>query len=195
MAATAVVERPVVERLQETWETPRGWRGTLSTVDHKTIGIRYLVTAFAFLVIGGVEALVIRTQLAVSNEHLVSPNWYDQLFSMHSVTMIFLYAAPVLSGFSNYLWPLMLGSRDMAYPRLNALSYWVYLVSGVFLYTSLPLGAMPNAGWFDYVPYASREYTPGLAWPWKKIRSRSGPAPWPRKKWLKPTSSSSALEA
>jgi len=161
LAATAV-ERRTVEVLQTTWETPGGIRGILSTVDHKTIGIRYLVTSIVFLCIGGVEALLMRSQLAVANESMLSAGAYNQLFSMHGVTMIFLYAAPVLSGFSNYLWPLMLGSRDMAYPRLNALSYWTYLVAGVFLYTSLPLGAMPNAGWFDYVPFASREYNPGL---------------------------------
>ncbi|HET9684914.1 MAG TPA: cytochrome c oxidase subunit I [Gemmatimonadaceae bacterium] len=131
-------------------------------MDHKTIGLRYLVTSIFFLVVGGIEALLMRSQLAVSGEHMLSANTYDQMFSMHGVTMIFLYAAPVLSGFSNYLWPLMLGSRDMAYPRLNALSYWVYLVAGIFLYTSLPLGAMPNAGWFDYVPFASRAYNPGM---------------------------------
>jgi cytochrome c oxidase subunit I+III len=161
VAATAV-DRVDTLRLRETWETPRGWRGTLSSVDHKTIGLRYLVTAIVFLVIGGIEALLMRSQLAVSGERMLSAGTYDQLFSMHGVTMIFLYAAPVLSGFSNYLWPLMLGSRDMAYPRLNALSYWLYLVAGIFLYTSLPLGAMPNAGWFDYVPFAAREYNPGL---------------------------------
>jgi cytochrome c oxidase subunit I+III len=161
MAAPAI-ERPVIERLARTWETPRGWRGSLSSVDHKTIGIRYLVTSIAFLVIGGIEALLMRTQLAVSGQHLLSAEAYNEMFSMHGVTMIFLYAAPVLSGFSNYIWPLMLGSRDMAYPRLNALSYWIYLVSGIFLYTSLPLGAMPNAGWFDYAPYAGRTYNPGL---------------------------------
>jgi cytochrome c oxidase subunit I+III len=161
VAATAI-EHPIVERLQESWQTPRGWRGTLSTVDHKIIGLRYLVTALVFLGVGGVEALLMRAQLAVSGQHLLSANAYNQLFSMHGVTMIFLYAAPVLSGFSNYLWPLMLGSRDMAYPRLNALSYWIYLVAGIFLYTSLPLGAMPNDGWFDYVPLASREFSPGL---------------------------------
>jgi cytochrome c oxidase subunit I+III len=159
----AIATRPAdVPGLEATWGTPRGWRGTLSSVDHKTIGLRYLVTSIFFLVVGGVEALVMRTQLAQSGEHLVSAGAYNELFSMHGVTMIFLYAAPVLSGFSNYLWPLMLGSRDMAYPRLNALSYWTYLVAGIFLYTSLPLGAMPNAGWFDYVPLAAREYNPGL---------------------------------
>ena len=161
MAATAI-DRVDTVQLKETWETPRGWRGTLQSVDHKTIGLRYLVTSIVFLVVGGIEALLMRSQLAVSGEHMLSANLYDQMFSMHGVTMIFLYAAPVLSGFSNYLWPLMLGSRDMAYPRLNALSYWIYLVAGIFLYTSLPLGAMPNAGWFDYVPYAGRAYNPGL---------------------------------
>jgi cytochrome c oxidase subunit I+III len=160
--ATAAVDRSAIETLQKTWETPPGSRGFLSSVDHKTIGIRYLVTSIFFLVVGGCEALLMRSQLAFADERMLSPNTYNQLFSMHGVTMIFLYAAPVLSGFSNYLWPLMLGSRDMAYPRLNALSYWTYLVAGIFLYTSLPLGAMPNAGWFDYVPFAAREYNPGL---------------------------------
>src|SRR5690348_11107847 len=116
MAAPAI-ERPVLAKLEHTWETPAGWRGRLSSVDHKTIGIRYLVTSIVFLVIGGVEALLMRTQLAVSGQHLLSAESYNEMFSMHGVTMIFLYAAPVLSGFSNYLWPLMLGSRDMAYPR------------------------------------------------------------------------------
>src|SRR5689334_11732397 len=157
-----LAEAAPVRQLEEIWETPAGWRGTISSVDHKTIGKRYLVTSIAFLVIGGIEALLMRSQLAFSSQHILSAEAYNELFSMHGVTMIFLYAAPVLSGFSNYLWPLMLGARDMAYPRLNALSYWVYLVSGIFLYTSMPFGAMPNAGWFDYVPYASREFNPGI---------------------------------
>jgi cytochrome c oxidase subunit I+III len=160
--SAVLAEAAPVGRLNEIWETPRGWRGTISSVDHKTIGKRYLVTSIVFLVIGGFEALLMRSQLAVSGERLLSAGTYNELFSMHGVTMIFLYAAPVLSGFSNYIWPLMLGARDMAYPRLNALSYWTYLVAGVFLYTSLPMGAMPNAGWFDYVPYAARAYNPGL---------------------------------
>ena len=128
------------KRLREIWEAPPGWRGWLSTVDHKTIGLRYLVTAFIFLLMGGVEALIMRVQLARPNATLLTPEQYNQLFTMHGVTMIFLYALPVLSGFSNYLWPLMLGSRDMAFPRLNALSYWVFLFAGIFLYASFPLG-------------------------------------------------------
>ena len=147
--------------LRATWETRPGLFGILSSVDHKEIGLRYIVTAFIFLALGGVEALVMRVQLAHSNLKVLSPQAYDQLFTLHGFTMIFLYAGPILSGFSNYLWPLLLGSRDMAFPRLNALSYWIFLVSGVFLYTSFPLGVAPNAGWFNYVPYASKDFNPG----------------------------------
>ena len=148
-------------RLTELWESAPGWRGWLSTVDHKVIGIRYLVTAFIFLLMGGVEALVMRLQLARPDQTLLTPEQYSQLFTMHGITMIFLYSLPVLSGFSNYLWPLMLGSRDMAFPRLNALSYWLFLFAGIFLYASFPLGQAPNAGWFNYVPFAGLEYNTG----------------------------------
>lgn len=150
------------ERLLEIWETAPGLYGWLATVDHKTIGIRYLCTAFFFLIIGGIEALAMRVQLAQPDLKVLSPDAYNQLFSMHGTTMMFLYALPMLSGFSNYLWPLMLGSRDMAFPRLNALSYWVFLFAGVFLYISFPLGQAPNAGWFSYVPNASRAYDSGI---------------------------------
>jgi cytochrome c oxidase subunit 1/cytochrome c oxidase subunit I+III len=143
------------------WETKPGFIGWLSSVDHKEIGIRYIITAFAFLIMGGVEALIFRTQLSWSNLHVLTPEQYDQLFSTHGMTMIFLYAGPVLSGFSNYLWPLLLGARDMALPRLNALSYWIYLCAGIFLYTAFAAGFGPNDGWFNYVPYAARAYNNG----------------------------------
>ncbi len=149
-------------RLLELWEAPPGIKGMLGSVDHKVIGIRYIVTAFVFLALGGIEALVMRLQLVGPNRTLLTPEQYDQLFSTHGMTMIFLYAAPILSGFSNYLWPLLLGSRDMAFPRLNALSYWIYLASGIFLYVGFLTGNGPNDGWFNYVPYASRDYNPGL---------------------------------
>lgn len=148
-------------RLREIWEAPPGWRGWLSTVDHKTIGLRYLVTAFVFLLMGGVEALIMRLQLARPNATVLTPEQYNQLFTMHGVTMIFLYALPVLSGFSNYLWPLVLGSRDMAFPRLNALSYWLFLFAGLFLYASFPTGQAPDAGWFNYAPLSGLEYSTG----------------------------------
>jgi cytochrome c oxidase subunit 1/cytochrome c oxidase subunit I+III len=150
------------KRLAEIWETEPGWRGWLSCVDHKVIGLRYIVTAFVFLILGGLEALMLRLQLARPNAHLLSPEAYNQLFTMHGVTMIFLYASPVLSGFSNYLWPLMLGSRDMAYPRLNALSYWLFLAAGLFLYAAFALGIAPDAGWFNYVPLSGPIYDTGL---------------------------------
>ncbi|HEY6452814.1 MAG TPA: cbb3-type cytochrome c oxidase subunit I [Steroidobacteraceae bacterium] len=149
-------------KLLRLWESEPGLKGFFSTVDHKQIGIRYIVTAFIFLALGGIEALVMRLQLAGPNQALLTPDQYDQLFSTHGMTMIFLYASPILSGFSNYLWPLLLGSRDMALPRLNALSYWLYVASGIFLYVGFLTGNGPNDGWFNYVPYASRDYNPGL---------------------------------
>ncbi|HLH12617.1 MAG TPA: cytochrome c oxidase subunit I [Methylovirgula sp.] len=151
------------QRLEHIWETEPGVAGFFSTVDHKKIGIRYIITAFIFLAAGGIEALILRLQLARPNQNLLAPEQYDQLFSTHGMTMIFLYALPVLSGFSNYLWPLILGARDMAFPRVNALSYWLYVASGIFMYVGFFMGAGPNDGWFNYVPYANRTYNPGLS--------------------------------
>ena len=151
-----------VERLAHVWEPPKNLYGMLATVDHKTIGKRYLVTAFVFLLAGGLEAAVMRAQLTHSNEHLLSPEAYNQLFTMHGMTMIFWYAFPILSGFSNYFFPLMIGSRDMAFPRMNALSYWVFLLSGIFLYTGFIAGVAPDLGWFAYAPLTERLYAPGV---------------------------------
>ena len=162
MATLAPIATAPIERLHDTWEARPGLYGILATVDHKTIGKRYLVTSLIFLVLGGIEALIMRAQLTHANAHLLSPGAYDQLFTMHGITMIFWYASPVLSGFSNYIWPLMLGSRDMAYPRVNALSYWTFLASGIFIYTALCIGQAPNAGWFAYAPMTLRPFDPGL---------------------------------
>jgi cytochrome c oxidase subunit 1/cytochrome c oxidase subunit I+III len=109
----------------------------LATVDHKRIGCRYGVTAAGFFLAGGIEAAVMRAQLAQPDEHLLDPEAYDQLFSMHGLTMIFLFVTPMLSGFGNYLVPLMIGARDMAFPRLNAFGYWVFLAAGLFMYRRL----------------------------------------------------------
>ena len=158
---SADYELPVARSLERIWETKPGLYGWISTVDHKEIGLRYIVTAFIFLIAGGIEALILRLQLSRPNQTLLTPEQYDEMFSMHGITMIFLYASPVLSGFSNYLFPLVLGSRDMAFPRLNALSYWIYLAAGLFIYASVLVAAAPNDGWFNYVPYALREYNPG----------------------------------
>jgi len=152
----------LARKLDGIWTSGSGVLGWLSSVDHKSIGIRYIVTAFIFLLMGGVEALVMRVQLARPDQHFLTPEQYNEFFTMHGVSMIFWYASPILSGISNYIWPLLLGSRDMAFPRLNALSYWIYLFSGIFLYASFAAGVAPDAGWFNYVPYASMDYNPGI---------------------------------
>src|SRR3954453_8419484 len=155
-------EHPRVRRLEVLWEERPGLIGWLTTVDHKRIGILYLFTTLAFFAAGGLEALLIRTQLAKPHAHLVGPDTFDQLFTTHGVTMIFLFVIPMTTGaFGNYLVPLMIGSRDMAFPRLNALSYWLFLSSGLFIYVGLFMGAGPNSGWFDYVPLALKHYNPG----------------------------------
>jgi cytochrome c oxidase subunit I+III len=151
-----------VERLERIWFEPAGLKTWATTVNHKKIGKRYLVTASLFFVAAGVEALIMRTQLAQPNGGIVGPKAYDQLFSMHGITMIFLFVTPMLSGFGNYFVPLQLGARDMAFPRMNAFSYWVYLASGLFIYSSFLIGKAPNDGWFNYVTLASRNFTPSL---------------------------------
>lgn len=159
------IVRPDDERakhLSELWTREKGLIAWLSTVDHKELGIRYIITAFAFLVIGGVMALIMRVQLAAPGLELLTPEQYNQLFSTHGVTMIFLYALPILTGFSVYLFPLVLGTRDMIFPRLNALSYWIFLAAGIFMLSGFALGEGMNDGWFNYVPYANREFNPGL---------------------------------
>jgi cytochrome c oxidase subunit I+III len=156
-------EQEAAELLERVWLERPGVLGWLTTVDHKRIGFLYFWTTLAFFAAGGVEALVMRTQLAQPNEHLVSPSLFNELFTTHGVTMIFLFIIPMTVGaFGNYLLPLMIGARDMAFPRLNALSYWLFLGSGCFIYAGLFMGLGPNAGWFDYVPLALRTYDPGL---------------------------------
>lgn len=151
----------VEERLTQLWERPHTIPAWFATVDHKEIGKRYLVTAFLFLLVGGLEALVMRLQLASPNMGLIDPETYDQIFTMHSTTMIWWYAYPILAAFGNYLIPLMIGARDMAFPRLNAFSYWLFLLSGLFLYGSVTIFQSPHAGWFAYAPYTEAQYSPG----------------------------------
>jgi cytochrome c oxidase subunit I len=154
--------RRSIDRLERVWREPRGLVGWLTTTDHKRIGILYFFTALGFLAAGGIEALLIRTQLIGPDRSVVSPETFSQLMTMHGVTMIFLFVIPMSIGaFGNYLLPLMIGARDMAFPRMNAVSYWIYLAAGLFLYVGLFTGNGPDAGWFDYVPLASREFSPG----------------------------------
>jgi cytochrome c oxidase subunit 1/cytochrome c oxidase subunit I+III len=130
----------------------------VATVDHKRIGIMYLLTALFFFAVGGVEALLIRLQLAQPNLHLLTADAYDQIFTMHGTTMIFLVVMPTLVGFGNYLVPLMIGARDMAFPRLNALSYWLFPFGGLLLHFSVLAGGAPSAGWFSYAPLSETPY-------------------------------------
>jgi cytochrome c oxidase subunit I len=123
-----------------------------TTVDHKKIGLMYIITGFFFFVVGGMEALLIRTQLAQPNGKVLDPETYNQIFTMHGTTMIFLFVIPVLSGFGNYIVPLMIGARDMAFPRMNAFGYWVLLFGGIFLQASFLIHQAPNGGWFMYAP-------------------------------------------
>jgi cytochrome c oxidase subunit 1 len=138
-----------------------GWKSWLVSVDHKKIGILYGATALAFLAIGGLEALLIRAQLAQPDGQVLSPEAYNQAFTMHGTTMVFLVVMPLLAAFSNYLIPLQVGARDVAFPRLNALSYWIFLFGGLFLYSGVLLGAIPDGGWTSYVPNASITYSTG----------------------------------
>src|SRR5215471_7645156 len=145
-----IVERPGVVRQKRFGETYIGqW---IMTTDHKKIGVMYIVTAFFSFLVGGLEALLIRTQLAVPNGHVLNPEVYNEVFTMHGTTMIFLFVMPMLTGLGNYIVPLMIGARDMAFPRMNAFGYWVVLFGGLFLTSSFLFGAAPNAGWFAYAP-------------------------------------------
>jgi cytochrome c oxidase subunit 1 len=131
-------------------------------VDHKRIGILYGATAFGFFLLGGLEALLIRAQLASPENTLVSHKTYNELFTMHGTTMIFMAVMPLSTAFVNYVVPLLIGSRDVAFPRLNALSYWLFLAGGLFLNSSALFGAAPNGGWFGYANLTSRQFSPGL---------------------------------
>ncbi len=132
------------------------------TTDHKRIGIIYLSSAFFFFLVGGIEALLIRLQLATPEGQLLGPDAYNQIFTMHGTTMVFLAAMPIATGFANYLIPLMIGARDMVFPKLNALSLWVFLFGGLFMYSSFLLGGAPDKGWFAYAPMTSPSFSPGM---------------------------------
>ncbi|MFP5297993.1 MAG: cytochrome c oxidase subunit I [Actinomycetota bacterium] len=152
----------VAERLEGVWGAGLSIRAAIETVDHKRIGMRYLYTALVLFVIGGIEALIIRVQLTGASQELVDPEIFNQLFTMHGTTMMFLFAIPALSGFGNYLVPLMIGTRDMAFPRLNAFGYWVFLAAAVFMHSSFLIGDVPDSGWFSYPPLADGAFSPGL---------------------------------
>ncbi len=141
-----------------------GWLAWLTTVDHKKIGIMYIVASTFFFIIGGLEALLIRLQLAAPNAKVLTPGAYNAIFTMHGTTMIFLVVMPLLLGFSNYIVPLMIGAKDMAFPRLNALGFWVFLFGGALIYLGLATGSLADQGWFSYAPLSEFAYSdrPGV---------------------------------
>ncbi len=141
---------------------PSGFWSWIVTTDHKRIGILYGVSAFAFFLIGGLEALLLRLQLGAPDNTLLSAEAYNQLFTMHGTTMVFLAIMPLSAAFFNYIVPLQIGARDVAFPRLNAFSYWVFLFGGLFLNASFLVGAAPDGGWFGYLNLTAKQYSPGL---------------------------------
>ncbi|MER3419436.1 MAG: cytochrome c oxidase subunit I [Chloroflexota bacterium] len=157
----ATIQQTAVPALLRRPTSTEGFWSWLTTVDHKRIGILYGVTAFIFFLLGGIEALLIRLQLARPNLDVLTADRYNQMFTMHGTTMIFLVVMPMSAAFFNFLIPLMIGARDVAFPRLNALSYWVFLFGGLFLYASFFFGGAPNQGWYGYAPLTTKLYTPG----------------------------------
>src|SRR3982075_1610145 len=154
----------VVERQQELTSEPASpsWTAVLhdwaTTVDHKKIGIMYVLMAVVFLVIGGCEALLIRWQLIRPRSDFLGPDTFNQLFTMHGTTMIFFMGMPILIGIGNYVVPLMIGARDMAFPRLNALGFWATLFGGLLVYFSFATGGAPGIGWFAYAPLTEHTF-------------------------------------
>ncbi len=153
MTSASVAARPSIFRRPTARTGVWSW---LTTVDHKRIGILYGATAIAFFVIGGIEALLIRVQLARPDGKVLSAETYNELFTMHGLTMIFLVVMPLGAAFFNYMMPIMIGARDVAFPRLNAFSYWAFLFGGIFLYSSFFINQAPDGGWFGYAPLSVR---------------------------------------
>jgi cytochrome c oxidase subunit 1 len=144
-----------------TWKRPPGFIGWLTSTNHKDVAMRWIVSAFIFFLLAGVLALLMRLQLAVPENHFLGPDRYNQFFTVHGTTMMFLFAVPIMEAFSMYLIPLMVGTRNVAFPRLNAYGYYAYLAGGILLYVGLFLNIGPDRGWFAYVPLSGPDYSPG----------------------------------
>jgi cytochrome c oxidase subunit I len=149
------------DQLEWVWRNQRGIAGWFSVTTHQQIGKRYIVTAFIFLLLGGLEALLMRLQLAAPDNTVLGPARYNQIFTLHGTTMMFLFAVPVMEGIGVYLVPLMLGTRNVAFPRLNAFGYWMYLAGGLLLYGAALANTIPDAGWFAYPPLSGPQFSPG----------------------------------
>jgi len=165
MSSDSIALNPALESTRPIGDRLHDW---VTTVDHKKLGILYILYALVFLVIGGIEATIMRIQLIVPHNHFVSPQVFNEMFTMHGTTMIFFVAMPIMFGFANYLLPLMIGARDMAFPRLNAWSFWLAAFGGLLLYFSFiggnglyGAGGAPDVGWFAYAPLTARVFSIG----------------------------------
>jgi cytochrome c oxidase subunit 1 len=157
---TALHEREKVV-LERTWAHGRGIIGWLCNTSHTAIGLRYIVTAFIFFALGGVEALLMRIQLSRPENGFLGPDLYNQIFTVHGTTMMFLFAVPVMEGIGLYFVPLMIGTRNVSFPKMNLLGYYMYLTGGLFLYAGLFMNSGPDAGWFAYTPLSGPQFSPG----------------------------------
>ncbi|HEU5210105.1 MAG TPA: cytochrome c oxidase subunit I [Longimicrobiales bacterium] len=163
------MSRAEQERFEQTWSAPKGLIGKLRTINNIPIAQRYMITAFMFFLFGGVMGLLMRIQLGTPENTFLDAETYNQLFTMHGTTMMFLFVIPFIEAIANYVMPLLLGTRDLPFPRLTALSYWTYVLGGIFLYSSFLFGAAPDGGWFAYVPLTNREYSPAINMDWWDI--------------------------
>lgn len=150
------------EALERTWADPSGLIGRLCALQNDTLGIRIMATAFAFFLIGGLLSLLMRIQLALPENDFIGPDTYNQFFTMHGSTMMYLFAVPMLEGFAILILPFLLGNREMPFPRLGVFSYFTFLFGGILFYTSFLFGSAPDAGWFAYTPLSGPEFSPGL---------------------------------
>jgi len=148
------------ERLGQVWRNPPGL-GALSVVSHSSLGLRFMVTGAFFFLVGGLLAMLIRTQLALPAQTILSAEVYNQFFTMHGTVMMFLFAIPTLEGMAIYLIPKMIGARDLVFPRITSLGYYCYLFGGLIILSSLFLGIAPDSGWFMYTPLSSQQFSPG----------------------------------
>jgi cytochrome c oxidase subunit I+III len=157
----ADVGREAEEQFERVWAQPTEWRA-ISAVNNSVVASRFIITGFVFFLVGGVMALLLRTQLIAPDNDFLSPELYNQLFTMHGTVMMFVFAVPVMEAFGAYLVPGMMGTRDLSFPRLTSYGYWCYLCGGLLLLSSFLFGTAPDGGWFMYVPLTSREYSIGM---------------------------------
>ncbi len=154
--------REELQRLTATWQSPKGLIGWFMPVNQRIIGRRFVITAFVFFFLAGALAVMMRIQLSRPQNDFLGPELYNQFFTVHGTAMMFLFAIPVMEGIAIYVVPLMIGTRDMAFPRLSAFGYYIFLIGGTVFFGSLLFGVAPAAGWFNYVPLANDTYSPGL---------------------------------